>query len=115
MVAREVILNFPDTNNPFVVGNEASEKQSGAVKTGFKKDEVKELILYYPAVIERFQMTFEDIEHKQQDNAEVVLLLNKPDYTTKELCGTHQLICKTNVQYPIIVLSHPMIQATIKW
>ena len=71
-------------------------------------------MLYYPEDIDSFPLNFEDILKAQQANAEVLLLLNAPEFGVEEFYGS-QLVCKTNEATPRIVLPDSMMPTTIKW
>ena len=86
----------------------------GLSKAEFNNEEVNDLMLYYPEDIERFPLNFEDIRTEQQASAEVLLLLNDPQYQVEEFYGT-QLICKTDEGTPRIVLPDTMMPTTIRW
>ena len=80
----------------------------------FNNDDIAEIMLYYPEEIERFPLNFEDIRREQQSDAEVLLLLNQPDYRAEEYYGT-QLVCKVDGNTTKIVLPDNMMKQTIEW
>ena len=92
-----------------------AKDEMNRVKEEFESDEVNEAMLYYPDDIEEFPLNFENIRDAQQADAEVVLLLNRPEFNSEEFYG-HQLICKTRDEpHPRIVLPEALMATAIKW
>jgi transposase InsO family protein len=113
-VGADFLSRYPRAE-PAPLLTEEQENPAIAKLQGFDDDEMKEIMLYYPEEVQVYPLEFERLQNAQQNDAQVILLLNKPEFRSEEFYG-YNLVCKVeNDQPPRIVIPEALIDDTIKW